>query len=62
MSAHLEPPADVENVLTKELFFEWLNHPVTKVVGLVIVAEIAYQFTLRHGAKLLGLVREEASE
>ena len=62
MSAHLEPPADVENVLTKELFFEWLRHPVTKVIGLVIVAEITYQFTLRHGAKLLGLVREEAAE
>jgi hypothetical protein len=60
VSAHLEPPADVDKVLTKELFFEWLQHPVTKVIGLVIVAEIVYQFTLRRGARLLGL--EEAGE
>lgn len=34
---------------------EWLGHPVTKIVLLVIAAEVAYQAFLRKGVKLLGL-------
>jgi len=41
--------------ITREQFTEWLRHPVTKAIGLVIVAEIVYTLVLKHGARLLGL-------
>jgi hypothetical protein len=54
------PSDEVSGIVTRELLVEWLQHPVTRAIGLVIAAEIAYHLVLRHGARLLGL--EEAGE
>lgn len=45
--------------ITKADVIEWLNHPVTKAVALVLAAEIVYQLTVVHGSRLLGLLKDE---
>lgn len=57
-------PADAvhETLFSRELVLDWMRHPVTKVVVLVIAAELARQFILTHGAKAIGLVDDAAGE
>lgn len=54
--------AQADDQLPKELVLDWLKHPVTKVLGLVIVAELAHQLIIRHGLKMLGFAEEAVSE
>jgi hypothetical protein len=48
----------VEASVTRELFFDWLRHPVTKAVGLVLVATLAHELVLSYGTKLLGIAKD----
>jgi hypothetical protein len=48
--------------ITGEQVVEWLKHPVTKTLALVIAAYVARNLVLRHGARLLGLVSDEAGD
>lgn len=45
-----------------ELLGEWLRHPVTKVIFLCIAAHVARELVITHGARLLGLVDDEAGD
>jgi len=48
--------------VTKDQLFEWLRHPVTKLAVLVVAAYVARSLVLTHGARLLGLVSDEAGD
>jgi hypothetical protein len=48
--------------LTRDQVAEWLRHPVTKVIGLLLLAEIARQVILARGGRVLGLVPDAAGE
>lgn len=48
------------NEVTWELVGDWLKHPVTKVLVLLVAAELAREAVLRHGAGLLGLGSDAA--
>lgn len=50
-----------DETLTWPLVRNWLDHPVTRLVGLVVAAEIAHQLVLHYGAKALGLEKANAS-
>jgi hypothetical protein len=55
-SAHLGSAlgdATAEAGTSKELVIEWLKHPVTKVVLLVIVAELAHKAIIHYGMHAL---------
>jgi len=39
--------------ISKELLFEWLKHPVTKVLAIVVAAELVHRAVIRYGVKFL---------
>lgn len=39
--------------VSKEMLVDWLKHPVTKVLGIVIVAELAHRAVIHYGVKFL---------
>lgn len=39
--------------VSKEMLVDWLKHPVTKVLGIVIVAELVHRAVIHYGVKLL---------
>ena len=39
--------------VSKEMLVEWLKHPVTKVIAIVVVAELAHRMIVRYGVRLL---------
>jgi hypothetical protein len=51
----------IDRQLSWPLVRNWLDHPVTRVVGVVVAAEIAHQLVLHYGIKLLGLAEETPS-
>jgi hypothetical protein len=53
---------DLYDQVTTDQLIEWLKHPVTKVLGLVLAAYLARNLVLHHGARLLGLVSDEAGD
>jgi hypothetical protein len=44
--------ADAVDV-SKEMLVEWLRHPVTKVLAIVIVAELVHRAVIHYGVKFL---------
>ncbi|HEY1699184.1 MAG TPA: hypothetical protein VGG75_05635 [Trebonia sp.] len=53
---------DVKVTFNRELLQEWVTHPVTKAIGLVIAAELVREILISKGARFLGLVSDAAGE
>ena len=39
--------------VSKEMLIDWLKHPVTKVVAIVIVAELVHRAVIHYGVRFL---------
>jgi hypothetical protein len=51
--------AEADRILTREIFLDWLRHPVTRVLGIVIAAEVAHRLIMHYGIKALHLGEDQ---